>query len=146
MRKIVLLIIPLFFFLHSWSLKGTFENDSIPYSAHLLSRYIKHESVTGNERVAGIFFSTIARQKGFHVEILTDDPGSYNFTASLYPLESGKPNIILLNHIDVVPAGKSGEYTHPPFSGAIADGYVWGRGALDMKGMAVMQLLAMTFY
>jgi carboxypeptidase PM20D1 len=143
MRKIVLVLIPLFFFLHSWSLKGSFENDSIPYSAHLLSRYIKHESVTGNERIAGIFFSTIARQKGFHVEILTDEPGSYNFTASLYPLESGKPNIILLNHIDVVPAGKSGEYTYPPFSGAIADGYIWGRGALDMKGMAVMQLLAM---
>lgn len=146
MRKIVLLIIPLFFFLPAWSLKESFENDSIPYSAHLLSRYIKHESVTGNERIAGIFFSTIARQKGFHVEILTDEPGSYNFTASLYPLESGKPNIILLNHIDVVPAGKSGEYTHPPFSGAIADGYIWGRGALDLKGMAVMQLLAMTHY
>jgi carboxypeptidase PM20D1 len=144
MRRIVLLIIVLVFSRHAYSETEPFENDSIPYSAHLLSRYIKHESVTGNERVAGIFFSTIARQKGFNVEVFTEDPGSYNFTASLYPLESGKPNIILLNHIDVVPAGKSGEYTHPPFSGAIEDGYIWGRGALDMKGMAVMQLLAMT--
>jgi carboxypeptidase PM20D1 len=146
MRNIVLIIIVLFFSQYSYSVTDYLENDSVPYSARLLSRYIKHESVTGNERIAGIFFSTIARQKGFHVNVLTDEPGSYNFTASLYPLESGKPNIILLNHIDVVPAGKSGEYTHPPFSGAIADGYIWGRGALDMKGMAVMQLLAMTHF
>ncbi len=38
------------------------------------------------------------------MEILTDEPASFNFTASLYHLEMGKPNIVLLNHIDVVPA------------------------------------------
>ena len=121
------------------------DNDTTPYSAHLLSRYIRHASVTGNERMAGLFFSTVARQKGFHVEILTDEPASFNFTASLYPLEKGKPNIILLNHIDVVPATREveHEYTYPPFSGTIADGKVWGRGAIDNKGMGVMQILAM---
>ncbi len=104
-----------------------------------------HRSVTGNERSAGLFFSTVARQKGLHVEVLTDEPASFNFTASLYPLESKKPNIILLNHIDVVPATEEVEdlYTYPPFSGAIADGKVWGRGAIDNKGMGVMQLLAL---
>ncbi len=94
--------------------------------------------------MAGLYFSTLARQKGLYVEILTDDPGSFNFTASLYPMESGKPNIVFLNHIDVVPATEEAErkYTYPPFSGAIADGKVWGRGAIDNKGMGVMQLLA----
>lgn len=118
-------------------------NDTLPHSAYLLSRYIRHASVTGNERSAGLFFSTIARQKGLHVNILTDEPGSFNFTASLFPLETGKPNMLLLNHIDVVAAEENGDYTYPPFEGVIADGKVWGRGAIDNKGMAVMQLLAM---
>ncbi len=122
------------------------DSDTIPHSAHLLSRYIRHASVTGNERMAGLFFSTVARQKGFHVEILTDEPDSFNFTASLYPLDSGKPNIVLLNHIDVVPAVSKEEFTYPPFAGVIADGKVWGRGAIDNKGMGVMQLLAMEDY
>ncbi len=121
-------------------------NDSVPYSAELLSRYIRHASVTGHERMAGLFFSTVARQMGFHVEILTDEPASFNFTASLYPLSSGKPNIVLLNHIDVVPAGGNGDYTYPPFSGTISGGKIWGRGAIDNKGMAVMQLMAMKDY
>ncbi len=119
------------------------EDKAVPYSAELLSRYVKHASVTGKERVAGLFFSTISRQKGFHVEILTDEPGSFNFAASLYPLEMGKPNVIFLNHIDVVPAETNGEFTYPPFSGKIVDGKVWGRGSIDNKGMGVMQLLAM---
>jgi carboxypeptidase PM20D1 len=124
------------------AIRGTI--DTIPHSAQVLSEYIKHPSLTGDERMAGLYFSTLASQKGLYVEILTDDPGSFNFTASLYPLESGKPNIVFLNHIDVVPATEEAEreYTYPPFSGTIAEGMVWGRGAIDNKGMGVMQLLA----
>jgi len=140
---ILILLIHLFNTIHTEAFHD--ENDTVPPSAHLLSRYIRHASVTGNERMAGLFFSTVARQKGFHVEILKDEPASFNFTASLYPLEKGKPNIVLLNHIDVVPATREAEqeYTYPPFSGTIADGKVWGRGAIDNKGMGVMQILAM---
>ncbi len=121
-------------------------DETVPYSARLLSRYISYTSVTGNETAAGIYLSDLARDKGFVVEILTDEPGSFNFTASLYPLSEGKPNIVFLNHIDVVPADDRGEYTYPPFSGTIADGKVWGRGSIDMKGMAIMQLLALQNY
>lgn len=74
------------------------------------------------------------------MQVLTDLDHSFNFVASLYPLEQGKPNIVLLNHIDVVEAGDAASWTYPPFSGAIADGAVWGRGAIDNKGMAAMQL------
>jgi carboxypeptidase PM20D1 len=47
--------------------------------------------------------------------------------------------VLLCAHIDVVPVEASSlpEWTHPPFEGAIADGFVWGRGALDMKGSAI---------
>ncbi len=114
------------------------------YSASLLSRYISYESITGNEREAGMYLAGLAREKGLYVEVLTDDVDSYNFTASLYPLELEKPNIILLNHIDVVPPGDTSFWEHPPFSGKITDGYVWGRGAIDNKGMGIMQLLALS--
>jgi carboxypeptidase PM20D1 len=53
------------------------------------------------------------------------------------------PPILLLAHQDVVPVtpGTEADWTHPPFSGAIADGYVWGRGAIDDKGslMAILE-------
>ncbi len=148
MNKLFLIIIA-GLFIYTGSIHSVYGgNDTVPYSAQLLSRYIKHASVTGRERSAGLFFSTVARQRGFHVEILTDEPGSFNFTASLYPLEMSKPNIVLLNHIDVVPATEelAHEYIHPPFSGAIDHGKVWGRGAIDNKGMAVMQLMGMEYF
>jgi carboxypeptidase PM20D1 len=148
MSKCVTVIVAVSFFFCSNILASYTGNDTIPPSAQLLSRYIRHASVTGNERPAGLFFSTIARQKGFHVEILTDEPGSFNFTASLYPLAQNKPNILLLNHIDVVPASEEIEFIHtyPAFSGTIANGEVWGRGAIDNKGMGVMQLLGMEYF
>lgn len=52
--------------------------------------------------------------------------------------------VLLLGHLDVVPVepGTEGKWTQPPFSGAIADGYVWGRGAIDDKGRALAALEA----
>ena len=50
--------------------------------------------------------------------------------------------LVLNHHIDVVPADP-GRWSHPPFSGEVVDGYVWGRGALDTKGLGVMHLLAL---
>ena len=49
------------------------------------------------------------------------------------------PPVLLLAHLDVVPVepGTEGDWTHPPFSGAIAGGMVWGRGSLDDKASAV---------
>jgi carboxypeptidase PM20D1 len=148
MGKMLLLLIVTRFLLCPVLSAVPYESDTVPPSAQLLSRYIRHPSITGYERPAGLFFSTVARQKGFHVEVLTDEPGSFNFAASLYPLSAGKPNIIFLNHIDVVPPTESQglTYTYPPFSGTIADGMVWGRGAIDNKGMGVMQLLGMEFF
>ena len=118
----------------------------IPLSADILSRYIQIESLTGNEKPAGEFFTSLAREKGLHVRIFSDRQDNYNFACSLYPLESRKPNILLLHHIDTVPATDVEKWKYPPFSGTIAEEQVWGRGAIDMKGMAVMQLEAIMPY
>jgi len=49
-------------------------------------------------------------------------------------------------HLDVVPAPEGGAYnwTYPPFSGTVADGFVWGRGALDIKSAVCQQLEAVS--
>ncbi|MFN3835093.1 MAG: M20/M25/M40 family metallo-hydrolase, partial [Glycocaulis sp.] len=65
-----------------------------------------------------------------------------------YTLEGTNPAldpIVILAHQDVVPVepGTEDQWDHPPFSGTIADGYVWGRGTLDMKGFLVMLIAAM---
>src|SRR5687767_370528 len=112
----------------------TFGSD-LPESGRLLSEFIQYRSVTGSEKAAGEFLTSICRERSLHVEVFSDELGSYNFTASLYPLTSGKPNIILLNHLDVVPANDSASWKYPPFDGTIADGKVWGRGAIDSKGL-----------
>lgn len=110
--------------------------------AELLSAYVQIPSVSGEEEEAGEFFSRVCRDHGLHVHVFTDEPDSYNFAASLYPLDQRKPNIVFLTHIDVVPPGEPEGWTYPPFSGKIADGKVWGRGAIDNKAMGVMQFFA----
>jgi len=133
------------------------ENDAVIPSTHndlkphpeivtLLSEYLKINSVTGNEKVAGEYLANLCREKGLHVNIFSELQNSYNFSASVYPLSLGKPNIVLMNHIDVVPAGDESEWNYDAFSGHIDDEFVWGRGAVDMKGMAIMQLLAISDY
>ncbi|HET9201164.1 MAG TPA: M20/M25/M40 family metallo-hydrolase, partial [Dehalococcoidia bacterium] len=63
-----------------------------------------------------------------------------SLSARLDGRDSLKP-LVLLNHTDVVPVQEE-YWTVEPFAGLVRDGKVWGRGALDMKGMAVMELLA----
>ncbi len=52
--------------------------------------------------------------------------------------------VVLMGHLDVVPVepGTEGDWTHPPFSGEVDGGYVWGRGTMDMKGTVVAVLHA----
>lgn len=107
-----------------------------------LSEYISIPSETGNENAAATFLMENFKAKGFHIQIITDSIGCVNFAASLYPLENIKPNIVFLNHMDVVPVGDTTLWIYPPYSGTIAKGKVWGRGTLDNKGIAVMQIFA----
>lgn len=112
----------------------------------LLSKYIRIASLSGKEKEAGTFLYNYCSSKGLHVKKLTESDSGFNFTASLYPLSAGKPNILFLNHIDVVSAGDTSQWEHPPFSGYVDDTTIWGRGALDAKGLAIMQLMAMLHF
>lgn len=122
------------------------QKDNDDAAAVFLSQLIQKPSVTGNEGVAGRFLKDFCEKKGLNVRIFSDTDSTYNFCASLYPLGDKKPNIVFLSHIDVVPAGDIYNWTHPPFAGVIDGGYVWGRGAIDCKGLLVMQLFAILNY
>jgi len=104
----------------------------------LLQAYIQIPSVSGNEKEAGQFLKLVCKNNNLHIADFGSENGNYNFSASIFPLSSGKPNIIFLNHIDVVP--ESFDPDSKPYSGRIEDETIYGRGAIDNKGAAMMQL------
>jgi carboxypeptidase PM20D1 len=104
----------------------------------VLQEYIRIPSVSGQERKAGDFLKAVCRNNGLIISDFGTEDGQYNFAASVFPLNSGKPNIVFLNHIDVVP--ESDSQSRDPYSGNIEDGVIYGRGTIDNKGAAMMQL------
>ncbi len=111
---------------------------------HLLQKYIRIPSVSGSEKEAGEFIKSVCKENGLYITSFGTENGNYNFAASLFPLESNKPSIIFLNHIDVVQEMKS--ETNTPYSGEIKNNIIYGRGAYDNKGVALMQLHSILQY
>ena len=112
-------------------------------AAELLSQYLQIESLNppGDVREAADFLTKQLKQRGLSIQTFCAEEKYPNLIARLKGNGSQAP-ILLYNHVDVVPADPE-RWTDDPFSGAIRDGAVWGRGAIDMKGMAIMQLLAL---
>jgi acetylornithine deacetylase/succinyl-diaminopimelate desuccinylase-like protein len=97
----------------------------------------------GNEMRAIRFFKKILDQEGIENRVFEYAPGRGDFWARLpHGTSEAKRPLILLNHMDVVTSDAS-HWKVPPFSGEIKDGYIWGRGAQDMKGEGLAQLLVM---
>jgi acetylornithine deacetylase/succinyl-diaminopimelate desuccinylase-like protein len=94
----------------------------------------------GNEHAAAEFLAALLVREGFEPRLLTSQPGRTSVIARLSGSGERGP-LLLQGHTDVVPADPA-EWSRPPFSGDLADGCVWGRGALDMKGTVAMQLMA----
>ncbi len=95
----------------------------------------------GNESEGVEWLGRVLTQEGIPFDTFESEPGRANLVARLRGSGPGKP-LILLNHVDVVQAQASEWQVHP-FSGAMRDGYVWGRGAVDMKSVGIMELMAM---
>ena len=108
----------------------------------LLSRYIQIDTTNppGNEIKAAQFFKEIFDREGIEARIIESAPGRGNIYARLRG-DGSKKAMVLLNHMDVVPADAK-LWKEPPFSGLIKEGVIWGRGALDDKGSAIMELIA----
>src|SRR5437660_8211397 len=109
----------------------------------LLSQYLRINTTNppGNEIAAAHWLADVLRRDGIEARIFEPAPGKANLYARLSGDGSARP-LILLNHMDVVLA--SPEYWKvDPFAGTMQDGYLWGRGALDMKGEAITQLMTL---
>jgi len=98
----------------------------------------------GNEMKAVEFYKKILDQEGIENRPFEYTPGRGDIWARLPHSAAGetKRPIILLNHMDVVTSDAS-HWKVPPFSGEIRDGYLWGRGAQDMKDEGLAQLVVM---
>lgn len=97
----------------------------------------------GRETPAAAVLERYLRASGVECELVAREPGRANLVARLPGRRSESPSLMLLGHTDVAPAEAS-HWRHPPFSGFLdADGYVWGRGALDMKNEVVTRAVAM---
>ncbi|RLA32122.1 MAG: peptidase M20 [Gammaproteobacteria bacterium] len=104
-----------------------------------LEEYIRIDTINppGNESRAVDFYARIFTAEGISFQTAESAPGRGNIWARL---EGGdEPALILLQHTDVVPADPK-FWTTDPLSGDIRDGYLWGRGTLDMKGTGISQL------
>src|SRR5688572_2454717 len=110
----------------------------------LLSRYIQIDTTTnppGNEIKAAQFFKAIFDREGIESRIIESAPGRGNIYARLRG-DGSKRALLLLHHMDVVPADAR-LWKEPPFDGAVKDGFIWGRGAIDNKGGGVMELMTL---
>ena len=148
-RKIVFIFLCVIIFPHQFYGATDPEKPSVVYYKNkayeiedILSKYLQINSPSGSEFEAGEFLKNICIENGLHITQMGNENGNYNFTASIFPLDQKKPNVIFLNHLDIVPAGNEDLWEHPPFSGKITDTEIWGRGAFDNKGAAVMQLFS----
>lgn len=95
----------------------------------------------GNETAAAKFVAETLKQEGFKCELLESAVGRGSVVTRLKGA-GRKPNLLLLSHLDVVAANVH-EWSVDPFSGLVKDGFVWGRGALDMKGMTAVEVMVL---
>jgi acetylornithine deacetylase/succinyl-diaminopimelate desuccinylase-like protein len=117
----------------------------------LLSRLVAFDTVNppGNERAAQEYLAEHLSAAGFQCELLGAEPGRPNLIARLRadgappagePTGDG-PTLCYLGHVDTVLANPD-EWTHDPWSGEVIDGFLWGRGALDMKSQVAAEIAA----
>jgi acetylornithine deacetylase/succinyl-diaminopimelate desuccinylase-like protein len=108
----------------------------------LLQEYVRIDTSNppGNELPGAKFLAGILKKDGIHAEIIESAPGRANVYARIAGRQRGG-GLLLLNHIDVVPASKEG-WKRPPFAAEIFLNQLYGRGTLDMKGIGVCELLA----
>ncbi len=96
---------------------------------------LRCRSVTPDEGGALSFLETTLRAAGFTVHRMTFSEAGADDVENLYArIGDSAPNLVFAGHTDVVPPGDEHAWKHPPFAGAVDDGQLYGRGAVDMKG------------
>jgi len=118
---------------------GKIEREATDY----LSQYLQIDTTNppGNESQGAMFLKELLGREGIPNDIIESQYGRGNLIARLKGNGSKLP-LLLLSHIDVVPA-EGEKWSHPPFSGKLVDGEIWGRGALDCKSLGIMEAMVL---
>ncbi|MFF0385832.1 M20/M25/M40 family metallo-hydrolase [Streptomyces sp. NPDC004286] len=119
----------------------TGENEVVDLCRELIrfdtSNYGDHSGP--GERAAAEYVAGKLAEVGLEPKIFESHPGRASTVARIEGEDPSRPALLIHGHLDVVPANAD-DWTHDPFSGEVADGCVWGRGAVDMKDMDAMTL------
>jgi acetylornithine deacetylase/succinyl-diaminopimelate desuccinylase-like protein len=100
---------------------------------------INTSNPTHPERPAAEWAAARLDEVGIASRVLESEPGRASVVARIEGTDPSRPPLLIHGHLDVVPADTT-EWSVDPFSGEVRDGYVWGRGAIDMKDMIAMTL------
>ena len=149
MKKFLNSILSILAILFTWATAGFGADAKFDWKAledeavAILSRYVQIDTTNppGNELKAAAFLKAILDKEGIDARVIESAPGRANLYARLKG-SGAKKSILLMHHMDVVPA-QADLWREPPFSGALKDGAIWGRGTLDNKGGGVMALLTL---
>ncbi len=119
---------------------------SAPDPVELLQQLIRFNTSNppGHEKECMLYIQQCLHTAGIETQLFHKDPDRPNLVARLSGKKEsagGAAPLLIYAHVDVVAASPEG-WTYPPFEGKIADGYLWGRGALDMKGAVAMMICA----
>src|ERR1700689_2564942 len=111
-------------------------------TTELLQALVRFNTVNppGNERPAIEHLERYTAAAGFETEILGETHDRANLVATLTGEQDG-PTLLYLGHVDTVLADAA-DWAHDPWSGDVADGFLWGRGALDMKSQVAAEAAA----
>ena len=109
----------------------------------LLQNLIRFDTTNppGNETECIGYVNEVLSDAGFETTILAREESRANLVTRLAG-QGQAPPLLMYGHVDVVTT-EGQQWTHPPFDGTLADGYVWGRGTLDMKGGVAMMMAAL---
>ena len=111
--------------------------------AALARDLLRCPSVTPADGGALGVIESVLKPVGFDVHRVTfAEPGTAPVENLYARIGSVRPHLVFAGHTDVVPPGEQAKWTHPPFAGEIADGTLYGRGAVDMKGAVACALAA----
>jgi len=112
-------------------------------AAAWLQQYVRIDTSNppGHEERAADFLAGLLRKEGIASQVVKTPEGRSNLWARLAAPASGGRAVLLLHHMDVVPAGPG--WSAQPFGGEVRNGYLWGRGTLDDKSLGIVQLAAM---
>lgn len=138
----LLLLLAILFVLRPAAAEPDFEalgREALP----LLQEYIRIPSVNppAQTRATAEFLQRKLAREGIEARLFESNPGQVNLLARL-PGKSRQGSLMLLHHMDVVPADSS-RWPVDPFAGVIKDQDLYGRGAVDMKSVGIMQLMTM---